>query len=187
MTSHLLTQLQQNFIILHGIWKWIAICETVAKPVARSIASSFFLYLLEKSVENFFEKLSGRSNVFIISKRQSSHSNKFYDSNQTLQAEAISDIVRIDWPDARERVLVLVKQFSFINRNVSLKQILLTWFNIFVFSCLQTEESSQSIYIQQIKWFIQPEVQHTICTVQIHLAWIIHSHDPCLLSVPGFS
>jgi len=49
-----------------------------------------------------------------------------------------------------KQVLVLVKHFSFINRNVSLKQILLTWFNIFAFSCLQTEESSQSIYIQQI-------------------------------------
>jgi len=44
-----------------------------------------------------------------------------------------------------KQVLGLVKQFSFINRNVSLKQILHTWFNIFPFSCLQTEESSQSI------------------------------------------
>jgi len=52
--------------------------------------------LLEKSFENLLEKLSGRSNLFIISKRQSSFSNKFYDRNQTLQAEAISDIVRID-------------------------------------------------------------------------------------------
>jgi len=39
---------------------------------------------------------SGRSNVFIISKRQSSLNNKVYDRNQTLQAEAISNIVRID-------------------------------------------------------------------------------------------
>jgi len=52
--------------------------------------------LLEKSLENFLEKLSGRSNVFIIFKRQSSLSNKFYDRNQTLQAEAIFDIVCID-------------------------------------------------------------------------------------------
>jgi len=52
--------------------------------------------LLEKSFENFLEKLSGRSNVFTISKRQFLLSNKFYDSNQTLQAEAISDIIRID-------------------------------------------------------------------------------------------
>jgi len=44
-----------------------------------------------------------------------------------------------------KKVLVLVKQFSFVNRNVSLKQILITWFNIFPCSCLQTEESSQSI------------------------------------------
>jgi len=43
-----------------------------------------------------------------------------------------------------EQVLVLVKQLSFIFRNVSLKQILLTWFNIFPFSCLQMEESSHS-------------------------------------------
>jgi len=44
-----------------------------------------------------------------------------------------------------KQVLVLVKQFSFINRNVSLKQILLTCFNVFSFNCLQAEESSQSI------------------------------------------
>jgi len=44
--------------------------------------------------------------------------------------------------------------FSFINRNVSIKQILLTWFIIFPINCLQTEESSQSIKIQQIKWCI---------------------------------
>jgi len=60
---------------------------------------SFFKYLLEKSFQNVLEKFSGRSNVFIISKRQFSLSNKFYDRNQTLQVEAISDIVRIDWPD----------------------------------------------------------------------------------------
>ena len=47
----------------------------------------------------FLEKLSGRSNVFIISKRQSWLSNEFYDRNQSLQAAAISDIVRIEWPD----------------------------------------------------------------------------------------
>jgi len=29
-----------------------------------------------------------------------------------------------------KHVFVLVKRFSFINRNVSLKQMLLTWFNI---------------------------------------------------------
>jgi len=45
------------------------------------------------------ETLSGRSNVLIISERQSSVSNKFYGRNQTLQAEAISDVVRTDWPD----------------------------------------------------------------------------------------
>jgi len=63
-------------------------------PVARHL----FLILLEKSLENFLEELSERSNVFIISKRQFSLSNKFYDRNQTLQAEAVSIIVRIDWP-----------------------------------------------------------------------------------------
>jgi len=52
--------------------------------------------LLENSFENFLEKASGRSNVFIVSKCQFSLSNKFYDRNQTLQAEEISDIVRID-------------------------------------------------------------------------------------------
>jgi len=34
---------------------------------------------------------------------------------------------------------------SFINRNGSMKQILLTWFMIFPFSCLQTQEFSRSI------------------------------------------
>jgi len=63
---------------------------------ARSIAFSFFKYQLDKSFENFLEKLSGRSNVFIISKRQSSLSNKLYDGNDMLRAEAISDIARID-------------------------------------------------------------------------------------------
>ena len=57
------------------------------------------------------EKFSGLSNVSIISKRQSSLSNKFYDRNQTLQAEAIYDTVRIDWPDW----LVLYQFFIVIN------------------------------------------------------------------------
>jgi len=52
--------------------------------------------LLEKVLKIFLEKVSGRSNVFIISKCQSSLNNKFYDRNETLQAEAISSIVRID-------------------------------------------------------------------------------------------
>ena len=62
-------------------------------------ALHLFLILLEKNFENFLEEVSGRLNVFIISKRQFSLSSKFYDRNQTLQAEAISNIVRIDWPD----------------------------------------------------------------------------------------
>jgi len=44
-----------------------------------------------------------------------------------------------------KQVLALIEQFGFINGNASLKQILLTWFIIFPYSCLQTEESSQSI------------------------------------------
>ena len=35
--------------------------------------------------------------------------------------------------------------FNFINRHVSIKQMLLTWFIILPIGCLQTEESSQSI------------------------------------------
>jgi len=35
--------------------------------------------------------------------------------------------------------------FSFINRNVSIKQIILTCYILFPISCLQTEKSSQSI------------------------------------------
>ena len=51
----------------HGIWQWLAICDTVAKPVVRSIASSFFNIWLTKVLKIFLEKLSGRCNVFIIS------------------------------------------------------------------------------------------------------------------------
>jgi len=64
----------------------------------RSPEASHFLFfevLLENSFENFLNNLSERSNIFIISERQSSLSNKFYDRNQTLQAEAISNIFRI--------------------------------------------------------------------------------------------
>jgi len=50
-----------------------------------------------------------------------------------------------------KHVLVLVEQCSFINRNVSLQQILPTWFNMFSFICLQMEESDQSIEIDPIK------------------------------------
>ena len=35
--------------------------------------------------------------------------------------------------------------FSFINKNVSIKQILLTWFIVFPISYLQAKESGQSI------------------------------------------
>jgi len=44
-----------------------------------------------------------------------------------------------------EHVLVLVEQFtfSFISRNVSIKQMLLSCFILFPINCLQTEESSQ--------------------------------------------
>jgi len=53
--------------------------------------------LLEKSFENILENFLGNPTVSSSSNaRQSSLSNKFYDRNQTLQAEAISDIVRID-------------------------------------------------------------------------------------------
>jgi len=51
-------------------------------------ASSFFEILLEK--------VSGRSNIFIISKRHSSLRKKFYDRKQALQAETIYDIIRTD-------------------------------------------------------------------------------------------
>jgi len=74
-----------------------------SKTVTRSIVFPFFEILLEKISERF--------NVFIISKRQSSLSNKFYDRNQTLQVEAISSIVRIDWTDW----LVLYQFFVVIN------------------------------------------------------------------------
>jgi len=80
----------------HGIQQQIAVCETGEKIVDRTTASSFFQYLLEKNSKNFLEKLFGQSNVSIISKCRSSLSNKFYDRNQTLQTEAISDFVSID-------------------------------------------------------------------------------------------
>ena len=83
------------------MWQRLAICETVAKSVTRSIAASHLLFLkfyLNNVLKNVW-KNSGLSNVFTISKRQSSFSNKFYNRNQTLQSEAISNIVRTDWPN----------------------------------------------------------------------------------------
>jgi len=63
-------------------WQWwLAIYETVAKPVTRSIVFPCFEILLEK---NFW--------AVFISKRQSSLSNKFYDRNQTLQLLALIDL-----------------------------------------------------------------------------------------------
>ena len=55
----------------------------------------FLKFCFNKDLNNFLKKLSGRSNVFIFSKFQSSLSNKFYDRNQTLQTEAIFIIFRI--------------------------------------------------------------------------------------------
>jgi len=68
--------------------------------------------LLEKSFEIlFWKKVSGPSNAFIISKRQSSLSNKFYNQNQTLQAVATSNIVRI----GRRALQALYQFFIVIN------------------------------------------------------------------------
>jgi len=47
------------------------------------------LLCFEILLEKILEKISGRSNIFIISKRQYSLGNTFYDGNQTLKAEAI--------------------------------------------------------------------------------------------------
>ena len=74
--------------------------------------------------------------------------------------------------------MVLVKQLSFINRNVSQVDTIhmVQHFPIQLFA---TEEFSQSI--QQIKWSIYPDMEHNICTIQIHLALINHKHDTCFL------
>ena len=70
-----------------------------------------FLIFAWKKLWKNFGKTFGQSNIFVISKRQSSLSNKFYDKNQTLQAEAISDIFRIDLSDW----LILYQFFIVIN------------------------------------------------------------------------
>jgi len=79
-----------------------------------------------------------------------------------------------------KQVLVLVKQFSFINKNVSQADTIhmVQHFSIQLFA---TEEFSQITEIQQIKWSIYPDMQHKICTIQIHLAVISHNHDLCFL------
>ena len=79
-----------------------------------------------------------------------------------------------------KQVLVLVKQFSFINKNVSQTDTIhmVQHFSIQLFA---TEEFSQITEIQQIKWSIYPDMQHKICTIQIHLAVISHNHDLCFL------
>ena len=79
-----------------------------------------------------------------------------------------------------KHVLVLVKQFSFINRNASqagtihmVQHFPIQWF--------ETIEFTPSIENQQIKWSIYPDMQHKICTIQIHLTLINHSQDVCFL------
>jgi len=72
------------------------------------------------------------------------------------------------------------QQFSFINRNVSQADTI-SMVQHFPIQLFATEEISQSIKIQQIKWSIFPDMQHKIRTIQIHLTLINHSHDPCFL------
>jgi len=64
------------------------------------------------------EEVSGRSTVFIISKCQSSLSNKCSDRNQTWQSEAISNIVRIGWPDwvALHQFFIVISGACFFNK-----------------------------------------------------------------------
>ena len=53
----------------------------------------YFEILLEKSFGKLFVK------SYWAIQRLSSLSNKFYDRNQMMQADVISNIARIDWPD----------------------------------------------------------------------------------------
>jgi len=105
------------------------------------------------------EKLSGWSNVIIISKRQPSFSNKFYDRNQTLQVEAISSIVRIDWTDW----LVLYQFFVVINLRL----------NVIVASVCSTECSlllrrSRACFQSQIPFLIR-KCAHLVVSAHISL------------------
>jgi len=59
VTSHLLTQLLQNFMLQYGIWQWTAICKTVAKPVTRNIASNFCNFVWKKFWKSFWKKFLG--------------------------------------------------------------------------------------------------------------------------------
>jgi len=56
----------------------------------------FLNICLKKAGKNFLTKPSGRSNVSIISKRQSSLSNEFYNRNQTLQKRFPISLAFID-------------------------------------------------------------------------------------------
>jgi len=49
----------KTFLIQLDIWQWLAICETIAKPVTRSIASSFFQFFLKKVLKIFWKKFLG--------------------------------------------------------------------------------------------------------------------------------
>ena len=68
-----------------------------------------------------------------------------------------------------KQVLVLVKQFSFINRNASQADTI-HMVQHFAIQSFVTEEFSLSIEIQQIMWSVYSDImQHKICTIQIHL------------------
>jgi len=79
-----------------------------------------------------------------------------------------------------KQVLVLVKQFSFINRNVCNADTILM-VQYFPIQLFVTDEFSQSIEIQQIKWSIYSDMQLKSSRTQIHLTLINGSHDSCFL------
>jgi len=66
------------------------------KQLQNQTSHFLFLFISLKKFQNLFVKIFWPIQRFIMSKRQSSLRNIFYDRNQTLQAEVISDIVGID-------------------------------------------------------------------------------------------
>jgi len=66
--------------------------------------------------------------------------------------------------------------FSFINTNVSIKQILLTCVILFYVSSKHRNLVKGFKFSTYCKWSIYANVKHKTCTIQEHLTWMNHCH-----------
>jgi len=101
-----------------------------------------------------------------------------------LNVEAQPSTIRwsIQWYCKLQNILPICYVPSFYNELHLFTKVhkFLYWSNGLV-SSLARFFPIQQIKIQQKKWPINPNMQQKICAIEIHLRWILHIHNPCLL------